>query len=255
MKQSYPDLSGKVVIVTGGSRGIGAATCRGFAAHGSKVAVVGRDEGAIESVVELIHQEGGHALGFAADCTEFDAIERMRGRVEEEFGPADIVAAFAGGSTVRPGPLEEISLEQWRSVLDANLTTTFLTAKSFLPRMAGRGSGSLITMASTAGRMASPAPAAYSAAKAGVVMLSRNLASEFGNRGIRVNCIAPSTIVTERLQLQIPEETRRAIAASVPLGRFGSPDDVAHAALFLASESASWVTGVTLDVSGGKVML
>jgi 3-oxoacyl-[acyl-carrier protein] reductase len=86
-------------------------------------------------------------------------------------------------------------------------------------------------------------------------MLSRNLASEFGKRGIRVNCIAPSTIATERLQLHLSEETRREIAASVPLGRLGSPEDVAHAALFLASESASWVTGVTLDVAGGKVML
>jgi 3-oxoacyl-[acyl-carrier protein] reductase len=255
MKQSYPDLRGKVVIVTGGSRGIGAATSREFAAQGSKVGVIGRDEGAINSVVELIRREGGQALGVVTDCTDFDAIERMRAKVEDEFGPTDVVAAFAGGSTVRPGPFGEIGLDQWRSVLDTNLTTAFLTAKCFLPGMADRGRGSLITMASTAGRMSSPAPAAYAAAKAGVLMLSRNLASEFGNRGIRVNCIAPSTIATERLQLHLSEETRREIAASVPLGRLGSPEDVAHAALFLASESASWVTGITLDVSGGKVML
>jgi 3-oxoacyl-[acyl-carrier protein] reductase len=255
MKQSYSDLSGAVVVVTGGSRGIGAATCREFAANGAKVAVVGRDQAAVDSVVERIRADRGNALGATADCTNFAAVEEMRLRVEHELGPVEILAAFAGGGIIRPGPFAEITEEQGRSVVDGNLTATFLTVKSFLPGMIERGRGSIITMASTAGRLPSPAPAPYAAAKAGVLMLTRNLASEFGKKGIRVNCISPSTIMTGRMQMQVPEATQREIIASIPLGRLGTPDDVARAALFLASDTSSWMTGVTLDVAGGKVML
>jgi 3-oxoacyl-[acyl-carrier protein] reductase len=254
MKQVYSDLSGMVVVVTGGSRGIGAATCREFAANGARVAVVGRDQAAIDSVVERIHADGGHAVGATADCTDLASVERMRLRVEHEFGPVEVLAAFAGGGIIRPGPFEEVTEEQWRAVIDGNLTATFLTVKSFLPGMAERGRGSIITMASTAGRIPSPAPAPYAASKAAVLMLTRNLAVEFGKRGVRINCIAPSTIMTERTKAHIPEAVQREIIAALPLGRLGTPEDVARAALFLASEAASWMTGVTLDVAGGKVM-
>ena len=139
--------------------------------------------------------------------------------------------------------------------MDSNLTATFLTVKSFLPGMIERRSGSIVTMASSAGRVPTPAPTAYAAAKARVVMLSRQVAGEVGEHGVRVNCLAPDTILTERIRRYMSEDQQEQWAAEFPLGRMGTPEDVALATLFLASESSSWLTGVTLDVAGGKIML
>src|SRR5215212_52019 len=251
---TYPDLAGKVAVVTGGSGGIGAATCRLLASNGMKVAVNGRDEAKIGTVVDAIRSAGGQALGVAADCTDLVAVERMRQQVEEEFGPAGVVAAFAGGGRARPGPVAQITEEEWHSTVDANLTATFLTFKSFLPGMIERGRGSIVTMASSAARFPTGAPTPYAAAKAGVIMLTRQVANEVGKHGVRVNCLAPHTVLVERTRRFMPEEQQRRIAAEIPLGRLGTPEDVALATVFLASDSSSWITGETLDVAGGKVM-
>jgi 3-oxoacyl-[acyl-carrier protein] reductase len=251
---TYPDLTDKVALITAGSRGIGAATCRLLARNGAKVTVNGRDEVAINSVVEEIRGSGAEAIGVAADVTDFAAVERMRRQVEEELGPVEVLAAFAGGQGY-PTPTEQMAEEQWHSVIDSNLTATFLTVRSFLPGMMERGRGSIVTMASSAGRLPSQASAAYAAAKAGVVMFSRHVANEVGQHGVRVNCLAPSSVLTERVEGLMPEETRREVAAMHPLGRMGTPEDVALATLFLASESSSWITGVTLDVAGGRIIV
>src|SRR5215217_4654909 len=174
---TYPDLADKVAVVTGGSGGIGAATCRLLAQNGAKVTVNGRDEAAIDSVVEEIRESGGEAIGVAADVTDFAATEHMRRQVEQELGPVDVLAAFAGGQGY-PTPTEQMVEEQWRSVIDSDLTATFLTVRSFLPGMIERGGGSIVTMASSAARLPSQASAAYAAAKAGVVMFSRHVANE-----------------------------------------------------------------------------
>jgi 3-oxoacyl-[acyl-carrier protein] reductase len=250
---TYTDLAGKVAVVTGGSGGIGAATCRMLAANGMKVVVNGRDEAKIGAVVDAIRSADGEAIGVAADCTDFAAVERMRKQAEEELGPIGVVAAFAGGGRARPGPVEHTTEEEWRSTVDANLTATFLTLKSFLPGMIERGGGSFVTMASSAARFPTGAPAPYAAAKAGVIMLTRQVANEAGNHGVRVNCLAPHTVLVERTRRFMSEEQQRRIAAEIPLRRLGTPEDVALATLFLASESSSWITGVTLDVAGGKV--
>jgi 3-oxoacyl-[acyl-carrier protein] reductase len=252
---TYPDLAGKVAVVTGGSGGIGAATCRLLAANGAKVAVNGRDEAKITTVVDGIRSDGGRAIGVAADVTDFGAIERMRRRVEEELGPVDVLAAFAASGGPPPGPTAQITEEEWRSAIDGNLTSAFLTLKSFLPGMIERGRGSIVTMASSAGRVLTPAPTAYAAAKAGVVMLSRQVAGEVGEHGVRVNCLAPDSILTERIRRYMSEDQQVQWAAAFPLGRMGTPEDVGLATLFLASDSSSWLTGVTLDLAGGKIML
>jgi len=255
---TYPDLANKVAVVTGGSRGIGAATCRLLAQNGAKVAVGGRDEAAISSVVEEIQGSGGEAIAVAADVTGFAGVESMRRRAEAELGPVEVLAAFAGGQGY-PTPTEQMAEEQWRSVIDSDLTATFLTVRSFLPGMIERGRGSIVTMASSAGRLPSPPPlqasAAYAAAKAGVVMFSRHVANEVGQHGVRVNCLAPSSVLTERVKRLVPEETQQQVVAMHPLGRMARPEDVALATLFLASESSSWITGVTLDVAGGRIMV
>jgi 3-oxoacyl-[acyl-carrier protein] reductase len=177
----------------------------------------------------------------------------MRERTEAEIGPAGIVAAFAGGGMARPGPLAQTTEEEWHSTVDANLTATFLTLKSFLPGMIERRGGSIVTMASSAARFPTGAPTPYAAAKAGVIMLTSQVASEVGSQNVRVNCLAPHTVLVERTERFMPEEHQRRIAAAIPLRRLGTPEDVALATLFLASVSSSWITGVTLDVAGGKV--
>src|SRR3712207_4058091 len=173
---TYPDLADRVAVVTGGSGDIGAATCRLLAQNGAKVTVGGRDEAAINSVVQEIRGSGGEAIGVAAYLTDFSAVERMRRRVEEELGPVDVLAAFAGGQGY-PTPTEQMAEEQWRSVIDSDLTATFLTVRSFLPGMIERRRGSIVTIDSSAGRLPSQASAAYAAAKAGVVMFSRHVAN------------------------------------------------------------------------------
>lgn len=252
---TYSDLANKIAVVTGGSRGIGAATARSLAACGAKVVVNGRDTNAINAVVSDIQSKGGQAIGIAADCTDYSAIESLRGTVERELGPVDVLAAFVGGGIIRPGPAEKVSEQEWRSVIEGNLTATFLTVKSFLPGMIERRRGSILTMASTAGRLPSAAPAPYSAAKAGIIMFSRNLANDVAKYGIRVNCISPAAVLTERSSQLMSEAQQKEIAALHPLGRLGVPEDIASAALFLASESSSWITGITLDVAGGRVMI
>jgi 3-oxoacyl-[acyl-carrier protein] reductase len=245
-------LDGSVAVVTGGSRGIGAATARLFAASGAKVAVVGRDRDAIDAVVWDI---GSQALGVVADCTDFAAIEAMRVRVEADLGPVDVLAAFAGAALARPQvPVHLTTEEEWRASVEGNLTATFLTLKSFLPGMIERRRGSIVTMASTAARISGGGPAPYAAAKAGIMMLTRQVATENGQFGVRANCVSPSAILTERNEALIPSETRSRIADMHPLHRMGTPQDVAASALFLASPASSWLTGLIIDVAGGRVM-
>jgi len=251
----YPDLAGKVAVVTGGSGGIGAATCWLLAAQGANVVVNGRDQVKIDEVVDRIRLHGGTAAGCAADCTSPDALQRLCQHTERAFGPADILAAFAGSGHARPGSVADVTEPDWRSTVNGSLTATFLTIKSFLPGMMQRSRGVILTMASSAARLPGlGAPAPYVAAKAGIIALTREAACEASRHGVRVNCLAPHTILTERTARMMPEQRRQQLQAAVPLGRLGTPEDVAAAALFLASDSASWLTGVTLDVAGGYVM-
>ena len=249
-------MNGKTALVTGSSRGIGAAIARAFAARGAAVAVHGRDRQALDTVVAEIRNAGGRAMPVVADVTRFDEVEAMRQSVEGALGPVDILVANAGGSFTPPGPLEELTEEGWRASVEGNLTTTFLTIKSFLPGMKVRKSGTIITISSAAARRPHPqSPIPYAAAKAGIQMLTQHLAAQAGPFGIRVNCIAPETILTERNDERIPPDTKVAMVAAHPIRRLGTPDDVAQAALYLASDAASWVTGLVLDVSGGAVMV
>jgi len=250
----FPDLNGRVALVTGGSRGIGAAACLALAANGVKVAVNGRDPEAIDAVVTAVTTAGGLAIGVAADVCRWVEIEAMRQSVEDELGPVDILAPFAGGFSGYTA-VQDISEEEWHAVLDANLTSTFLTVKSFLPSMIERRRGAIVTMASNAARVLDATlTSSYAAAKAGVIQFTRHLAREVGPHGVRANCIAPATTVTERIERNLTSEQRAQLAERAPLGRLGSPEDSAYATLYLASDAAGWITGITLDVAGGRVM-
>jgi 3-oxoacyl-[acyl-carrier protein] reductase len=249
-------LKGKVALVTGSSRGIGAAIAKLFATEGAKVVVHGRDTAKMAATQQEIESVGGRALNVAADITNLAEVERMRLRIEEELGPIEILIANAGGNFSPPGPIEETTEEGWRASVDGNLTATFLTLKSVLPGMKQRRSGNIITVSSSAGRRAHPrSPVPYAAAKAGIELLTQDVAAQAGPFNIRVNCIAPETILTERNLERIPEAQRVALVEAHPLKRLGTPEDVARAALFLASDAATWITGVILDVAGGAVMV
>jgi 3-oxoacyl-[acyl-carrier protein] reductase len=250
----YPDLDGKTAIVTGGSRGIGAATARALAANGAAVVVVGRDEQALEAVTASVRADGGRALAVRADCMVEAELERCARTVREELGAADILATFAGGNGM-PVPTASETASHWREVIESDLTSMFLTTSAFLPGMIESGRGSIITMSSAAARQAARSNAAYAAAKAGVIAFTRHLANEIGTLGIRVNCIAPSATENERMRTWTTEQERRQLGREFPLGRIGQPEDVAAAALFLASDASSWITGVTLDIAGGKIMV
>jgi 3-oxoacyl-[acyl-carrier protein] reductase len=248
----YADLNGRIVFITGGSRGIGAQTARAFAARGAGVCVVGRDEEALAAVVADITGKGGTAVSAVADVTDSAALDDARRVVESRLGPVDVLAAFAGGQGF-PVPSAELTEQRWRQVIDSDLTSAFLTIRAFLPGMVERGGGSIITMSSAAGRQPSQANLAYGVANAGLIMLTRHLAGELGPCGIRINCIAPSSILTEKVQANMTAAVQAKVAALHPLGRIGTPDDVAQTALFLASAAASWLTGLTIDVAGGRV--
>ena len=251
---TYPDLAGKVAVVTGGSRGIGATTAVALGANGVSVAVVGRDRIALDGTVAAVRAVGARAIGVVTDCTVEEELASLQQQVAEAFGSVDILAVFAGGNGM-PVPTASETGAHWREVVETDLTSTFLTISTFLPGMVTQRSGVIITMASAAARQAAKSSAAYAAAKAGVVAFSRHLAGEHANDGIRVNCIAPSAIENDKMRSWVPEPERRALGETFPLRWIGQPDDVASAALFLASSASSWITGITLDIAGGKVML
>jgi 3-oxoacyl-[acyl-carrier protein] reductase len=252
---TYPDLAGQVALVTGASKGIGAATCRMLAANGVKIAVNARSREGVDALVGELRAAGADALGLAADMSDPDEVERVRAQVEDELGAIEILLPFAGGFSSFT-PIERTDIDEWRAVIEANLTSTFLAVRAVVPGMIERRRGAIVTMSSNGGRyLDKPLTASYAAAKAGVIQFTRHIARELGPHGVRANAIAPATVTSERIERIMDADAKAATAALSPLGRLGTPEDCALATLFLVSDSAAWLTGITLDVAGGRVML
>ncbi|WP_203990723.1 SDR family NAD(P)-dependent oxidoreductase [Virgisporangium aurantiacum] len=248
-------LTGKVALVTGSSRGIGAAIATHFAQAGARVVLHGRDEAALDRLRAGIVDAGGEAIAVTGDITVAADLDRMRERILAAYGRVDVLVANAGSTSSRPQPIEDITEESWRADVDRTLTGTFLTVKCFLPHMKERRTGNIITVSSAAGRKPSDRTiVAYAAAKAGVQLFTQDLAAQAGPFGIRANCLAPETILTDTNKGWIPEDVQRSLAEAHPLRRLGTPADVARAALFLASDESSWITGVIVDIAGGAVL-
>jgi 3-oxoacyl-[acyl-carrier protein] reductase len=253
MSEVHNELAGRTAVVTGGSRGIGAGIAVALAGYGARVVINGRDQAALLAVADAITGAGGKAHTVVADMTDEASVQALREQAERVYGPVSLLAACAGGGG-DPKPLMEESVERWRNTVEVNLTSAFLALRTFLPPMLESGRGAIVTIASTAGRQLSGASAPYAAAKAGLLMLTRQAAAEAAPRGVRINAIAPSAIVTDRLAA-VPAAVRARMADGFPLRRLGEVGDVVQAALFLMTDRSSWITGVTLDVAGGKVMI
>ena len=243
-------LQGKVALISGAGTGIGAAAAQLFAVEGARVMLCGRRREPIENMVKLIRQQGGTADWVQADVTDEQSIEHAVSQTLERFGQLDVMVNNAVNYTW--GPLTQLSTEDWHKSLRGSLDVAFFGTRAAFRAMAGRG-GSIINMGSVAGLLGSPGLSAYGAAKAGVVNFSRAVALEGAPQKIRVNVVIPGIVWSEGTREAMrSEQMIDATARAVPLGRIGQPEEVGNAILFLASDEASYITGQTLVVDGGK---
>lgn len=245
------EMAGKVVLITGGSRGIGAAVAREFRATGARVAVTGRDADALQT---LVGELGGpdHALAVPADISDPQAVADMVGRVVNEFGRLDFAVNNAAGGGHPPTPLAEVSLEAFDSGLAVTLRGVFLSMRAEIPAMVRAGGGAIVNVSSTAGLQAVGGLATYVAAKHGVEGLTKVGALDYAAQGVRVNALAPGPILTDNLK-RAGSSAQQAAADAMPLGRVGDPQEVAAAAVWLCSDRAGFITGTTLTIDGGKL--
>lgn len=244
-------LAGKVAIVTGGASGIGRASAVLFAREGAKVIVADRELEGAEDTVKLIHEMNGVALAVKVDVVSEPDVERMVQTVVAEFGTVDILFNNAGVEQLNYAT-HELPLEEWNRVVSINLTGVFLGSKHVIREMLRNGGGVIINTSSIAGMVGFPDLTAYCASKAGVVNLTRQMAMEYAKQNIRVNCICPGYIKTDMIRRTLKEAPgRKTTYAPPPIERMGQAEEIAEAALFLASNSSSYVTGIALPVDGG----
>jgi len=242
-------LQGEIALVTGASRGIGAAIADELAAMGAIVIGTATSEGGAAAIGERMAAHGGH--GRVLDVTDGAAVEALVDAIAKEFGPVSILVNNAG--ITRDQLLMRMKEEDWQAIIDTNLTSVYRTSKAVMRGMMKAKKGRIISIASVIGLTGNPGQANYAAAKAGIIAFSKSLAREIGTRGITVNVVAPGFIDTDMTRA-LPEETRHGLLGQIALGRLGDAGDIAKAVGFLASPAASYITGETLHVNGGMYM-
>ena len=251
MPNSMFDLSGTVAVVTGGNGGIGLGIARGLASVGANIVVAARNQPKTDRAVEELAALGVEALGLTTDVADEESVGEAVSRTVERFGRVDILVNNAGIS-IRREP-QEYSIEEWDRVLNINLRSMFLCSKAVHPHMAANGGGSIINIGSMTVMFGSDWSSSYAASKGGAAQFTRSLAVAWAKYGIRVNCILPGWIyteLTEPIEGLYPER-HALINQRIPAGRWGTPDDMAGAAVFLSSPAADYVTGTIMPVDGG----
>lgn len=245
-------LEGQIAVVTGGSRGIGRAIALELAAHGASVAVnYNSSAGAANETVAMIEAAGGKAAAFQANVSQFDAAQQLIKSTEGAFGKVTILVNNAG--ITRDGLFMRMSEADWDDVLNTNLKGAFNCSKAVMKGMMRQRTGRIINLSSVVGIVGNAGQANYSASKAGLIGMTRSLAREVAPRGITVNAIAPGFIETDMTDA-IEESMKEAALAAVPMGRMGTPEEIAYMAAFLASDKAAYITGQVFTIDGGMVM-
>jgi 3-oxoacyl-[acyl-carrier protein] reductase len=242
-------LAGEIALVTGASRGIGAAIADILAANGAKVIGTATSDTGAHAIGERLAKHGG--VGRALNVTDGAAVEALIDSAAKEFGPISLLVNNAG--ITRDQLLMRMKDEDWQAILDTNLTSVYRTSKAVMRGMMKARKGRIISIASVVGLTGNPGQSNYAAAKAGIIAFSKSLAREIGSRGITVNVVAPGFIDTDMTKA-LSEDQRAALLGQIALGRLGAPEDIAQAVLFLASPAASYITGETLHVNGGMYM-
>jgi gluconate 5-dehydrogenase len=244
------DLSGRVALITGSSQGLGFALARGLAQAGASIVLNGRDEKKLAAAADTLRAEGAQLTTAAFDVTDGAASAAAIAQVENSVGPIAILINNAG--IQRRAPLAEMSEEQWRAVVDTNLTSAFLVSRAVAPRMITRGAGKIINICSVMSEVSRPTIGNYAAAKGGLKMLTRAMAVEWARHGLQCNGIAPGYFVTELNKALVENsEFNKWICGRTPAGRWGQPHELAGAAVFLASRASDFVNGQILTVDGG----
>ena len=255
-------LKNQVAIVTGGGSGIGAAICRAFAAEGAAVAVTDVVRPAADSVASEIREARGRSEAWSFDVADAAGVEAAAGDIEARLGPLSIWVNNAGVSFI--GPFLECTEETWDRTQRVNLKGAFIGCRAAVRRMLPRRRGSIINMSSQSGKAGNSHYAAYCASKFGIIGLTQSVAVEFAGQGIRVNALCPGVVFTPLWEGMMadyaakrglkPEEVRPYLESKIPMGRLCAPEDVARAAVFLASDESAYITGQALNVNGGSVM-
>ena len=244
------DLTGRTAVITGGSRGLGEAMAKALAEAGAQIALVARDVVRLEKVRDAIAEQGGTAAYFKADVTREKEVADVAALVQDKFGDPQILINSAG-INIRQD-LVEFSLEEFRSVIDASLTSTFLMCRAFVPGMKGTGYGRILNMSSIMSHVSIAGRTAYSAAKAGLLGLTRALALELAADGITVNGISPGPIGTDiNLALMNDPAIYAQFLANLPVGRWGKVEEIGALACYLCSEAAAFITGTDILIDGG----
>jgi NAD(P)-dependent dehydrogenase (short-subunit alcohol dehydrogenase family) len=249
-------LAGQVAIVTGSSRGIGRAIAEALAEHGARVVISSRKQDACEDVADAINaaQGEGRAIAIAASISDKTALEHLVDETRRKFGRIDTLVCNAASNPYY-GPMSGISDEQFRKILDNNVLSNHWLVQMAAPEMLERGSGSIIIVSSIGGLTSSTTIGAYNVSKAADFQLARNLAAEFGPRGVRVNCIAPGLVRTDFAKaLWENPDTLKAVTRHTPMRRIGEPREIAGAAVYLASDASTFMTGQALIVDGGSTI-
>ncbi|MDH3198185.1 MAG: 3-oxoacyl-[acyl-carrier-protein] reductase [Candidatus Krumholzibacteria bacterium] len=244
-------FEGRTAVVTGAARGIGKAIAERLAGEGAALCVIDVDEAAAKATAEEIGALGVNARAWPCDVASFEAVEALGSTVMDAFGSVDVLVNNAG--ITRDRLIMRMSPQEWDQVIAVNLTGAFNFCKVFGPQMLRQRSGAIVNIASVVGQMGNAGQANYAASKAGLIGLTKSLAKEFAARGVRVNAVAPGFIRTPMTE-KLTDEVRTTMMSTIPMGRFGEPEDVADIVYFLASDLSRYVTGQVVNCDGGMIM-